>query len=323
MYIKRNTAIDQLKILFLNGLSLLFKSISFLFLTIKGWSRQTFPGNFIVSIDNLSFGGTGKTTLVMAIGAFLESRQVPFAIVMRGYKSQLEKEKKATAVALHHTVEQVGDEAKLLARRFPHAQVYVGHNRLDAIRQAQAKGLRFIILDDGFQSTHIHKNLKIMLFNSAHPYYYLRHFKMLLKREDIVLYLNQEVLGPSVAGYSFQLSGFFDATGQSVELHGQDFVAFAALGDNQRFLQDLAPYHPLDFKGFKDHYPFSKIELEKLDQWRREHHARYLVCTEKDFMKIFPYNLTAIPFIYARNSIKFNIDLMSFIWNHAEEEKHI
>lgn len=307
----------------MNGLSLLFKSVSFLSLTLKALSCKTFPGTFIISVDNLSFGGTGKTSLVLAIGTFLESQGVNFAIVTRGYKSKLEKETVATRVTDLHTAAEVGDEVLLFARRFPRQHVYVGHNRQDAIGRASAAGIRFIVLDDGFQSSHIHKNLKIMLINPSHPYYYLRHFKCLKKREDIVLVLNSPEIGPNYGGYSFELAGFYDSTGLPIDIRGQRFVAFAALGDNARFQQDLNPFFPIAFKAFSDHFPFSKADLEELDQWRQHHHARYLVCTEKDFMKIFPYKLQLIPFIYARNRIKCNIDLMRLIWSHAEKEKHI
>jgi tetraacyldisaccharide-1-P 4'-kinase len=79
-----------------------------------------------------------------------------------------------------------------------------------------------------------------------------------------------------------------------------------------------------DFKAFNDHHTYSEKDINFLDQRRIELNADYLVCTEKDFIKIkylnLP-NLPQIPLIYAKNSIKFNFDLMSYIIQEYAKEK--
>ncbi|MCP5052059.1 MAG: tetraacyldisaccharide 4'-kinase [bacterium] len=321
-----NSPLHRLKLLFLNAVSIVFKTISFFNLKRKARHAQTYPRAFIISIDNLSFGGTGKTTLVTAIGEFLETRNIPFAIVTRGYKSTLEHKKESTKVRAGHSASDVGDEACMFRKNFPRHDIYVGKNRRDSIQKAGADKNKIILLDDGFQSSHVRKNLSIMLINPGHPYYYLRNFKRLMKREDIVLCYRENIEPcpvPVCGSYHFEHQGFYDALGQPVDIARAPIAGFSALGDNHRFQQDLESFQITGFRGFSDHYAFSLKDLEELDRWRIGHNAKYLVCTEKDFIKIMHYNLPQIPFIYSKNSIKFNIDLTDCIVNHAKEENYI
>lgn len=318
----------------LNVVSLAFKSLSWLNLTLKSRQPHSFPDAFIISIDNISFGGTGKTPLVLAIGEFLESKNVPFAIVTRGYRSRLEKLDRGTAVQPHHTLADSGDEAQLFKRRFPYRDVFAGKNRVDSIRKAIENKNSFILLDDGFQSSHIRKNLAVMLINPSHPYYYLRQFKHLANREDIVLFFKDQNAGgwlkkrdpqtsEVITGtYDFRMDGAFDFSGTPVEIDKEPIFGFSALGDNQRFRKDLKSFHLLGFKGFKDHHTFTSSDLDLLDRMRKQAEARFLVCTEKDFIKLKHLNFHSIPFIYVKNSIKFNVDLMNLIWSHAKKEEN-
>jgi tetraacyldisaccharide 4'-kinase len=341
MHINGNSLIHGLKTSILNTLSLMFKTVSLLNLKRKARNKKIYQDAFIISIDNLAFGGTGKTPLVLAIGEHLEEQGIDFAIVTRGYKSTFETLKESTKVEPHHTCNQVGDEAALFKRHFPNQTVYVGRHRQNAIKKALAAGIKFILLDDGFQSTHIHKNIKIMLLNLNHPYYYLRNFKFLCKDEDILLYLllrpewdqkdqvpaKEMELHPRIQGnYFFQLTGFYDIQDNKVEPQGAAVTGFSAVGDNNRFKADLEAEKDiklLDFKSFEDHFDYSQKHLEALDQWRKDQHADYLVCTEKDIIKILPHKLHHIPFLYVRNSIKFNFNLMSRILSYAKTENFI
>lgn len=320
----------------LNLVSLLFKSVSLVNLKLKSRNRIAYPGAYIISIDNLSFGGTGKTPLILAIGKFLESRDIKFAIVTRGYKSKLEAQ--STKINKDHTVEDTGDEAQLFMRYFPLRDIYVGRNRHDSIKQAIGDNNKIILMDDGFQSTDIKKNLSLMLVNPAQPYYYLRNFKQLAKTEDIFLFYSPQDNRPyeppprgwrkvsaqaMVGNYGFQLDHFCLPNGEIIDISQSRLAGFSALGDNQRFKQDLQAYNLVDFRSYPDHFSFDARELEKLNLWRTQVKADYLVCTEKDFVKCKSHNLSEIPLIYAKNSINFTFDLMNTILNHANESHNI
>ena len=114
-------------------------------------------------MDSLSFGGTGKTPLVMAIGKALETRGARFAVISRGYRSA--HEKKGPLVRAAHDCREVGDEPLLLKARFPDQDVFVGRDRLRSIAAAAAADDRIVILDDGFQSSHIKKDFSVLLVN--------------------------------------------------------------------------------------------------------------------------------------------------------------
>ena len=74
MYFKRNSKIDKLNLFFLNGVSIIFKTLSLIYLKLKSLRQKRFPDTLVISIDNLSFGGTGKTSLVMEIGKNFEKK---------------------------------------------------------------------------------------------------------------------------------------------------------------------------------------------------------------------------------------------------------
>lgn len=328
MYIKGNSPFHRLTVWLLNAASIIFKILSLINLKRKSLHQTKFPEVLIISIDNLSFGGTGKTTLTMQMGKFLEAQNIKFAVVTRGYKSASETE--GTMVQPHHNARRVGDEAILFKYRFPRQDIYVGRNRENSINKAIANANKIILLDDGFQTTNIYKDIKIMLFNPYHPYYYLRNFKFLLKKENYVFFykttgpypVNQPG-GPTCGSYDFECEGFFDPGGKAVNIRSVSIFGFSALGDNLRFKHDLSAWQLKEFKGYNDHHAYTEADIHRLNRQRIQKKADYLVCTEKDFMKIKHFNLTEIPLIYARNSIKFNFDLMDCIRKYAKEKNKI
>ncbi len=342
--------LETLKRYGLNLVSVLFKGVSYLNLKRKALGRRKFPA-FIISVDNLSFGGTGKTTLVTEIGKNFEATGIGFAIITRGYKSRLEKTGATVKVGSHHTVEDVGDEASLFYKSFPNGAVYIGKDRIKSIGRAIEDGNNVILLDDGFQTTNVCKDVSVMLVNPQHPYYYLRNFKGLMKWEDYVFFYGesgdsrddgcdgkdantgagrekgaQNERGGLLEGekqvtgtYYFESAGFHDIHGEAVDIGNASLFGFSALGDNDRFERDLGAFNLALFQGFGDHHSYESVDIEVLDLCRKNEGIDYLVCTEKDYIKIFPMNLQDYPLIYVKNRIKFNIDLMGRLSKFAVE----
>lgn len=310
---------SHLRIYFLNAVSVLFKSLSLVNLKLKSLRQKKYPDALIVSIDNLSFGGTGKTPLVVEIGKKLEEKNIPFAIVTRGYKSKYEGS--GTNVSPQHRFDEVGDEAVLFKKKFPDRDIYVGKDRGRSIAAACSDGNKIILLDDGFQSTHIDRDIKIMLLNPLHPYYYLRNFKFLVKEEDFVLYYSPEPL-PGKNTYFFESGCFHDSAGKAVTIGRATLFGFSALGDNQRFQKDLSAFNLVEFKAFKDHHAYTTEEIQHLDNVRKDRGIDYLVCTEKDFVKLTCINLAHIPLIYFQNSIKLSFNLTDRLLDYAKKENY-
>lgn len=331
MHIKGNSVITKITVFLLNGLSILFKTISLLNLKCKSLRPAKYPA-LVISVDNLSFGGTGKTTLVTEIGKHLGQKNMGFAIVTRGYKAKLEA--RGAKVEPHHNVNDVGDEAILYRRRFrlSRQDVYVGKNRLRSIDSAIRDGHKIILLDDGFQSTHIQKDIKIMLFNPCHPYYYLRNFKRLMKKEDFIYFYRklppgaEEKYKPAVCGvYNFEILHFCTAAGTTLapdDIRRAALLGFSALGDNERFKNDLAAFNLVEFIPFNDHHPYTEKEIRALNARRIEKKADYLACTEKDFIKLTNINMDDIPLIYLQNSIKLSPNLMDYVLENAKHAEY-
>jgi tetraacyldisaccharide 4'-kinase len=323
-------ALSRLSGSLLDPLSLLFKAVSCLNLRIRALRSRSFPQQFSISVDSLSFGGTGKTPLVMAIGEALEARGARFALISRGYRSRHEKD--GIRVQTGHSFQDVGDEALMLKARFPNQEVFIGRDRLRSIAAAAEAGIRILILDDGFQSSHIRKDLSIMLVNPAHPYFYLRHFRFLARRADHVLHYrpNGSAPAPGNAGYGFAITGFLDASGRRVETGDASLIAFSALGDNGRFARDMERFNLAAFRSFADHHAFSTEDLRSLEALRREKDAAWMVCTEKDFHKLQAIiapgagarqgDLQDIPLLTARNTIQLPDGFIAAIIDHAKRK---
>jgi tetraacyldisaccharide 4'-kinase len=321
---RADPALSRLSRPFLNLLSLPFKTIAFCHWKIRSLRQQSFPGLFIVSVDGLSFGGSGKTPLVMAIGKALEARGARFAVISRGYRSRFEK--KGVRVETGHSSQDVGDEALMLKRRFPGQEVFIGRDRLRSITAAVAMKIRILILDDGFQSSHIRKDYSLMLVNPGHPYYYLRHFRFQARNVDRVLAFLPALRaqgGEAAVGYDFAITAFFDADDRPVEVGTAPLVAFSALGDNARFAGDMERYRLAAFRGFADHHAFTPGDLRSLEALRREKGAAWLVCTEKDLGKIKSSLAPEIPLLYARNEIQLPGGVIAGIIENAAKKGFI
>lgn len=326
---RADPALSRLSRPLLDLLSLPYKAIAFCQWQLRSLRRQAFPGLFIISVDSLSFGGAGKTPLVMAIGKAIEARGARFAVVSRGYRSRFEK--KGVRVESGHSCRDVGDEALMLKARFPGQDVFIGRDRLRSIAAAAAVGIRILILDDGFQSSHIRKDFSIMLVNPGHPFYYLRHFPALRRRADRVLAFRPAPRAQGEKpddGYDFAITGFRDIHDRPVEIGTDPLVAFSALGDNARFAGDMGRYRLAAFRGFADHHAFTPEDLRGLEALRKEKGAAWLVCTEKDLCKLKHLLAAAargddrkgIPLLYARNEIQLPGDVIAGIIEHAEKK---
>ncbi len=318
MYIKAYSKLNKILIFLLNLVSIVFKTISLFNLKIKTLNKKQYKAAFIISVDNLSFGGTGKTSLVIKIGEELKKRKIKFAIVTRGYLSKFENT--SFLINSNQNSKEIGDEAKILKNRFPNQDIFIGKKRHTSIKKAIENKNKIIILDDGFQSTDIYKNCSIMLLNPEHQYYYLRNFKFLIRKENfILLYSSSSKCGT----YKFEHRNFYNQNGRITNIKGTPLIGFSALGDNSRFKKSLSNFNLIGFRKYKDHFLYTQDIINNLNILRINKKADYLVCTEKDFVKLINLNLDDIPLIYSKNIIKFNSTLISSILNHAKKEGFI
>src|SRR5689334_2919126 len=128
------------------------------------YSRRILPtrrlAGAVVSIGNLSVGGSGKTPFTIALGELLKARNIKFDILSRGYGR---KTKGVLDVDPSGSSQEFGDEPLLIARKLK-VPVIVGEDRYQAGLAAEAKyGTNFHLLDDGFQHRALHRDFDIVL----------------------------------------------------------------------------------------------------------------------------------------------------------------
>jgi len=126
----------------------------------------------VVSIGNLTVGGTGKTPATELAALTLSGLRRRPAIVSRGYRRQSRGvQVVADTASIRLEPQEAGDEPFLLARRLPGVPVVVGTNRHQAARVAVERfGVDAIVLDDGFQHRTLRKDLEIVMVRTAAPW---------------------------------------------------------------------------------------------------------------------------------------------------------
>ena len=241
--------------------------------TLKSKFSKTLDfGIPIISIGNLTLGGSGKTPLGIAILNEFEGG----CVVLRGYgRASKGLIKVAISGEILVGVTASGDEAMEYAKSVKNANVIVSENRDIAINEAKKMGAKYVLLDDGFGKFHI-KKFNVLIHPSAKPYF------------DFVL--------PSGA---YRYPSKFYAKADHVVKEGEDFtrtsetinqtpkmVLVTAIANPQR----LEPCFSLCIgrEIYPDHYAFSRDELAKILE---RYGATSLLVTRKDAVKMEEFGL--------------------------------
>ena len=271
------------------------------------------PRARVISVGNLSMGGTGKTPVLFELIEELRQHH-SICVLSRGYRSPWERSFYHLQGFGPHPA-GLTDEALLLNRRFPQVPVLLGKNRHHAaiLGERRLKPDIFL-LDDGFQYRRLRKDIELLLWDAMsdpdeaqllpagrlrEPVSRLRsaHAILLTRCEtasdDKILFwqnwLNERVPGLPVIRVNTRCEGLFDYHGRRLSATTADFMAFSAIGRPAAF------YAQLDQLGcrisgraeFRDHHRFSDAELYELGCQAAAKKLR-LVCTEKDLCKISP-----------------------------------
>jgi tetraacyldisaccharide 4'-kinase len=273
----------------------------------------------VVSIGNLTVGGTGKTPAVeLAVRTLIDLGHRP-AVLSRGYARRGGGVQiVADAASIRLDAEEAGDEPFLLARRLPGVPVVVGSNRYEAGRLARARfGVTAVVLDDGFQHRTLRKDLEILMARAADPWGNgrllpggpLREPVEGLARAGLVVATGARGLieaaqvtatvarvAPAVPVLTavHLPTECFEAGGMRVvplaSLREARLVGFAGIGSPARFRRTLqeAKAGTLDFREFADHHWYTRDDLARLERRAAELDAHGFVTTEKDWVRLRP-----------------------------------
>lgn len=136
----------------------------------RGWLRSVRLDVPVVSVGNLTFGGTGKTPTVIALARELVRRGRRPAVLTRGFGRASEEPLLLLGPSHAEPVERTGDEPAELARRLPGVPIVVDADRVRGGRSAIGLGADVLVLDDGFQHLRIARDLDLVLIDAGDPW---------------------------------------------------------------------------------------------------------------------------------------------------------
>lgn len=273
----------------------------------------------VVSVGNLTVGGTGKTPFALWLADRLASRGFRPAIVTRGYGGALKGRvvTVGTGSVASQDVSEVGDEAVLLAERAG-VPVVCGADRVAAVREAvAAHEIDLVVLDDGFQHRRLRRCLDIVLVDgragfgngSLLPGGPLREPVSALRRAGAVVVTKTADLGeigariqalvpdvPVLSAAFVPASVIHSEEGKTVArplgvIVGRKIVTVSAIADPTSFYELLGELEvqPVDVLEYPDHHVFDQADWQQIS--KVAHAADLIVCTEKDLVKLrrFPF----------------------------------
>ncbi|MBX9939040.1 MAG: tetraacyldisaccharide 4'-kinase [Candidatus Obscuribacterales bacterium] len=307
--------------------------------------RHSSPA-FVVSVGNLTVGGTGKTPIVMELGRRYVEKGLRTAVLSRGYG----RRSKGNVIVSRGqgplaTVQDSGDEPFLIASLVDGLGVLVGSRRVELAELAcRELAAQVLILDDGFQHLPLHRNLDIVLWDAGDdperqallPGGRLREPLTALGRADHVIITKVdsldrfEYLKSKLAKYSekanfsacyFRPFKLRNARDQIVELD-VPVISLCAIARPESFAASLRSLN-LDLiksYAFPDHHWFSEQELEQIFAFAEET-GTYVVTTAKDMVRIKEYeNSTRLSsffaagrVLYLAQAVEWLTDLPSFL----------
>jgi tetraacyldisaccharide 4'-kinase len=305
------------------------------FLYLRGFLKRRTLGHPVVSVGNLTVGGSGKTPMVVYLADLLGREGFAPAVLSRGYKGKAESTNLLVSDGkrVFAGVEDAGDEPIMMARRLPGVPVAVGADRWASGRLIENRlphDRRVFLLDDGFQHLRLARNVDLLLMDAtqpildgkpmpagwmrephsaaarAHAFLVTRSHQARLRLKWIDGELHKIVPHLPIFHFEHAIEGFFElASGRSVpeeELAGKQVVALAALGNPGQFVNDLgrAGVRVVNEFLFRDHHPYIQPEVDRVLEVAEKLSTDTIVTTEKDLPRLEGLDLTRGRFLFAR-----------------------
>ena len=250
----------------------------------------------VVSVGNLSVGGTGKTPLVICLAQLLQARGYRPDVLSRGYGRST---RHTTRVNSAGDAGQFGDEPLLIARAAG-VPVYVGASRYEAGLLAEAEieieGAHVHLLDDGFQHRQLARNVDIVVMHRSDlrerllPAGRLREPLPSLRRADVIVLRHEDAeLESKIRVYAGEQCRFWRVR-RTLSLPGtvHRALAFCAIARPQEFFAALAAIgvEVVQKMSFRDHHRYTAADIDRLAEQGRRHRCNAFVITAKDEVKL-------------------------------------
>lgn len=272
----------------------------------------------VISVGNLTLGGTGKTPVTIAVIEALQARGYTCGVVSRGYKREQKGVLEVDALA-KFAAQTYGDEPTLIKATFPDMPVLVGERRVAAAQALlSSRKVDFIVCDDAFQHRRLHRDLNLLLVDATEP---LKNYRVVpvgrareslapaLKRADLVFITKANLVPPE------QLQAvreYIEARAQKPIVHAEYVYKGLKRINGPAFEQTLrdkvylvsgiakpeAVEKTLDGKvtvvkhrTFPDHHRYTNLEVEEILDEASRLQARWILTTAKDSMKLGAFPL--------------------------------
>ena len=270
----------------------------------------------VISVGNLTAGGTGKTPMVEWLARWFRERGVRVALISRGYGAEAGSR---------------NDEALELEQKLPDVPHLQNPDRVEAARTAiEELETQLIILDDAFQHRRIHRDLNIVLIDALEPFGYghllprglLREPVANLKRADVIALSRSDAVDEATraairakamkhAPKSAWLEvihcpqSLLSSAGKETaidSLKGQRIAAFCGIGNPAGFRHTLDELgaEVAGFREFPDHHAYQRGDIDDLSSWASDLRATAILCTHKDLVKVGVEQLGDCPLLALR-----------------------
>lgn len=248
----------------------------------------------VISVGNISVGGSGKTPFVVMLGEMLKQRGISFDILSRGYGRSTKGVRLVDPTGLP---QDFGDEPLLMTRRLG-VDVIVGESRYAAGLEAESRwGPRLHLLDDAFQHRRLARQFDIVLVTPDDlrdvllPAGRLREPLSSVRRADAVVFSGHSSAALSTKVLALPANHIWRTT-RSLHLDAPPHrpVAFAAIGRPQNFFTQLRALTvtPAAEIPFRDHRRYTQSDIDRLLRSAKSKNADGFITTEKDAINLGP-----------------------------------
>ena len=280
----------------------------------------------VISVGNITVGGTGKTPAVIALAKHLQKEKVRVAILLRGYKRQARE--KVTIVSdgerVCASLKESGDEAYMMAKHLSGIPIIVSSQRYQAGQVALERfGVDVLLLDDGFQHRQLARDVDILTLSAKHPFGdpqrllpagTLREPPIALRRAGIILLTHTDTThaSPHTIEAVRQLAPnalVLESIHQPVRvyplvpevdkgamgfrsavkvLEGKRILAVCGIGKPDAFVATLmqCSAESVELLAFPDHHVYTEADFVRIDTVFQAAQADLIVTTQKDEQKL-------------------------------------
>jgi tetraacyldisaccharide 4'-kinase len=299
------------------------------FLYSRGWLTSHRPNTVVISIGNITVGGTGKTPLVIWLCKFLQEKGIRCGILTRGYRATQNSKLKTQNYA---------DEPAILSQSCPQAKVIVNPDRVAGAAEAVNKfGAQALIMDDGFQHLRLARDLDIVTIDATQPFGYgkllpaglLREPVTALGRADAVVITRcdqvkesdlaelerklQQINSNMIIARSIH-APIWAESGESKKislesLKGRKVFAFCGIGNPQAFLNtiNVLGFDVVGSTVYDDHHYYNSDDVAGIYEQAMCGKAELILTTHKDWTKIARLGALGkkMPLAYLAIALKF------------------